>query len=44
MSGKKLPKINVVYAVDGAWGIGGQAMTNDGMDSSRSLCGIMVPS
>lgn len=32
MSGKKLPKsniwINVVHAVDGAWGIGGQAMTN----------------
>ncbi|MBI3546096.1 MAG: 4-oxalocrotonate tautomerase [Gammaproteobacteria bacterium] len=32
MSGKKLPKsniwINVVHAVDGAWGIGGQALTN----------------
>lgn len=32
MSDKKLPKsniwINVVHAVDGAWGIGGQAMTN----------------
>ena len=32
MSSKKLPKsniwINVVHAVDGAWGIGGQAMTN----------------
>ena len=32
MSGGKLPKdhiwINVVHAVDGAWGIGGQAMTN----------------
>lgn len=32
LSGGKLPKeriwINVVHAVDGAWGIGGQAMTN----------------
>ena len=32
MSGGKLPKehiwINVVHAVDGAWGIGGHAMTN----------------
>jgi len=32
MSGKKLPKsniwVNVVHAVNGAWGIGGQAMTN----------------
>jgi len=32
MSGKQLPKsniwINVVHAVDGAWGIGGQALTN----------------
>lgn len=32
MSGGKLPKdhiwINVVHAVDGAWGIGGLAMTN----------------
>lgn len=32
MSGKKLPKsniwINVIHAVDGAWGIGGQALTN----------------
>jgi hypothetical protein len=33
MSGGKLPKdhiwVNVVHAVDGAWGIGGVAMTND---------------
>lgn len=32
MSGKQLSKsniwVNVVHAVDGAWGIGGQAMTN----------------
>lgn len=32
MSGKSLPKsniwINVVHAVDGAWGIGGMALTN----------------
>lgn len=32
MSGKSLPKsniwINIVHAVDGAWGIGGQALTN----------------
>ncbi|MFZ5863916.1 MAG: 4-oxalocrotonate tautomerase [Nitrospirota bacterium] len=32
LSGKKLPKeriwINVVHAVDGAWGINGQALTN----------------
>lgn len=32
MSGKKLPKssiwINVVHAVEGAWGINGQALTN----------------
>ena len=32
LSGKKLPKeriwINVIHAVDGAWGINGQAMTN----------------
>lgn len=32
MSGKKLPKehiwVNVVHAVDGAWGIAGNAMTN----------------
>ena len=32
MSGKKLAKdniwVNVVHAVDGAWGIGGRAMTN----------------
>lgn len=31
-SGGKLPKnqiwVNVVHAVDGAWGIAGQAMTN----------------
>jgi hypothetical protein len=37
MSGGKLPKdhiwVNVVHAVDGAWGIAGIAMTNDELKS-----------
>lgn len=40
MSGGKLPKehiwINVIHAVDGAWGIGGQAMTNEQLDAAIS--------
>lgn len=40
MSGGKLPKeriwINVVHAVDGAWGIGGQALTNDQLGAAIS--------
>lgn len=38
MSGGKLPKdhvwVNVVHAVDGAWGIGGKAYTNDELGNS----------
>lgn len=40
MSDGKLPKdriwINVVHAVDGAWGIGGHAMTNDQLGEAIS--------
>jgi len=40
MSGGKLPKehiwINVLHAVDGAWGIGGQAMTNEQLGEAIS--------
>jgi hypothetical protein len=38
MSGGKLPKdhiwVNVVHAVDGAWGIAGVAMTNDDLKAA----------
>jgi hypothetical protein len=40
MSGKRLPKsniwINVVHAVDGAWGIGGQALSNEQLSEAIS--------
>lgn len=40
MSGKKLPKehiwVNVLHAVDGAWGIAGQAMTNQQLAEALS--------
>ena len=40
MSAKKLPKsniwVNVVHAVNGAWGIGGQAMTNNQLGEAIS--------
>jgi len=38
MSGRKLPKdhiwVNVVHAVDGSWGIGGVAMTNEDLKAA----------
>ncbi|WP_261303669.1 hypothetical protein [Paenibacillus andongensis] len=40
MSGGNLPKehiwINVIHAVDGAWGIGGQALTNEQLGEAIS--------
>ncbi|OKP82923.1 4-oxalocrotonate tautomerase [Paenibacillus sp. P32E] len=40
MSGGNLPKeqiwINVIHAVDGAWGIGGQALTNEQLGGALS--------